>query len=438
MRDRPVPYWTKTAGIETGRHDLYVPLLEVKAADDGSGELEGFAAVFNTVDLGGDIILPGAFKKTLSDWKRAKGRIPLVDGHLSSSSQTLLGSVVRAEERTAGDPKGLWFRAKFSSDADSQTVRTKALEGHLNGVSIGYLPVPGGVTFKQGGDGEPVRVLSELKLFEISLTPVPMHPDARLTGVKAAIGSHSTATTDGAWDGAEQWKRLENDDAGLKGATAWKDPDGDPATKAAYRFIHHQVKGDGSVGAANVTACRTGIGVLNGGRSGTTIPDADRKGVYNHLAAHLRDAGAEPPELKTWMSFETFADELRTALDIGVPLARKAAVDALVAAYQNDASTPPAATADGSDTGTGAASTPDDGAASTSGSTTERADDDPRAYAYRFLRHPLDPSGPSDGAPTGQPVPPLADPLQVAQMQADRSNGNLDAFEAEVKQLLGR
>jgi hypothetical protein len=39
-----------------------------------------------------------------------------------------------------------------------------------------------------------------------------------------------------------------------------------------------------------------GIARLNDAKGG--IPDADRKGVYEHLAAHLRDADAEPPELK--------------------------------------------------------------------------------------------------------------------------------------------
>jgi HK97 family phage prohead protease len=428
----PAPYWTKAAPV-TEREALYVPLLEVKAADDGSGELEGFAAVFGNVDLGGDLILPGAFKKTLADWRRAKGRIPLVDGHLSDSSKTLLGSVTRAEERTAGDPKGLWFRASFASDPGSQTVRTKALEGHLNGVSIGWLPMPGGVSFKQGDDGEPVRILSEVRLFEISLTPVPMNPEARLTSVKAAIGSHSTATSEASWDANANRTRLPEAAAALRAAHAWRDPDGDPANKSSYRFIHHEVSGDGNVEAANLTACSTGIGVLNGGRGGTTIPDADRRGVYNHLAAHLRSADREPPELKAWMAWETFETALGDALAISVPQARKAAVDALLAAYQNDASVIPAATADGSGTGTGAASTGDQPPAA---STPEGAD--PRAYALGFVRYPLEPSGPLDGAPAGQPPAALADPLQVAQIQADRSRGDLDAMEAEVRSQLGR
>jgi len=79
---------------------------------------------------------------------------------------------------------------------------------------------------------------------------------------------------------------------------AWQDPDGDPTTKAAYKFPHHEVDGDGTPGAANLRGCSAGIAVLNGGRGGADIPDGDRQGVWSHLAAHLRDGDQEPPELK--------------------------------------------------------------------------------------------------------------------------------------------
>jgi hypothetical protein len=115
----------------------------------------------------------------------------------------------------------------------------------------------------------------------------------------AAIASHSTATDTGSWDGPANEANLDNGDgaAEYRAAYAWIDPDADADTKAAYRFIHHMVSATGSVGAASTVACSTGIGVLNGGRGGTSIPDADVQGVYNHLAKHLTDSGATPPEL---------------------------------------------------------------------------------------------------------------------------------------------
>jgi hypothetical protein len=84
----------------------------------------------------------------------------------------------------------------------------------------------------------------------------------------------------------------------LRRAYAWVDPDGDPDAKGSYKFIHHEVGRGGEVGAANVKACVSGIGVLNGARGGADVPAAHRKGIHNHLARHVRDAGEDPPPLK--------------------------------------------------------------------------------------------------------------------------------------------
>lgn len=115
-----------------------------------------------------------------------------------------------------------------------------------------------------------------------------------------AIPPHRTPTSDASWDGPANERRLKLDQAAsyYRRAYAWFDPQGDERTKSAYKFIHHFVSEGGSVGAASVVACRTGIGLLNGARGGTTIPERDRRGVWEHLAQHLRDAGEEPPELR--------------------------------------------------------------------------------------------------------------------------------------------
>jgi hypothetical protein len=111
------------------------------------------------------------------------------------------------------------------------------------------------------------------------------------------IRSHHTETVDKSWAGSRAQTKLGDDPRALRAAHAWVDPDDDAGNKSAYKFIHHEV-GRGGVGAANVKACTSGIGVLNGGRGGSDIPASDRAGVYRHLATHLRDAGREPPPLK--------------------------------------------------------------------------------------------------------------------------------------------
>lgn len=111
-----------------------------------------------------------------------------------------------------------------------------------------------------------------------------------------AIGVHHTETAEGAWDGPANEGRLRSGEsqAYYRRCYAWQDPVGDVATKAAYKFPHHFVGQDGEPGAASVRGCQAGIAVVNGGRGGASIPDGDRRGVYDHLAAHLRDADQEP------------------------------------------------------------------------------------------------------------------------------------------------
>lgn len=115
-----------------------------------------------------------------------------------------------------------------------------------------------------------------------------------------AIAPHETPTSEESWDAAANVARLRSgEDAGYYGRMyAWRDPDGDATTKAAYKFPHHHVDGDGNPGAAVLIACSAGIAALNGGRGGAAIPDADRRGVYRHLAKHLRDGDREPPPLQ--------------------------------------------------------------------------------------------------------------------------------------------
>lgn len=113
----------------------------------------------------------------------------------------------------------------------------------------------------------------------------------------AAVRSHDTPTTDTAWDGPAAEARVRTGETPdyYRRIYAWQDDEGDPAVKSSWKFIHHEGSGDGTPGAANLTACSTGIGVLNGARGGTAIPDGDLQGVYDHLARHLRDGGLEPP-----------------------------------------------------------------------------------------------------------------------------------------------
>jgi len=141
----------------------------------------------------------------------------------------------------------------------------------------------------------PEQWASILEFMEAVATDLAERSDADF----AAIAAHDSPTSTESWDGPANEKSVTSpsDESYFGDIYAWRDDEADTEVKAAYRFIHHFVGEDGSAGAASTVACSTGIGVLNGGRGGTTIPDSGREGVYEHLAAHLRDADLEPPEL---------------------------------------------------------------------------------------------------------------------------------------------
>jgi Escherichia/Staphylococcus phage prohead protease len=132
------------------------------------GTFVGLGAVYNNVDLGNDMILPGAFTKTLNE----KGReVPLLMGH---DSKMPIG---RAE--LSDSPQGLLVHGTLILEADgSRSAYALLKAGVIKGLSIGYDTLKSKMV-----DG--VRHLSELKLWEISLTAFPMNELATVTSVKS-------------------------------------------------------------------------------------------------------------------------------------------------------------------------------------------------------------------------------------------------------------
>lgn len=298
MKIRSCPVSIKAAGENEGTED---------------GVFEAIVAAYN-LDSVGDKIRPGAFEKTLAEWAESGDPIPVYWSHRMDDPDYNIGSVLEAKETD----DGLWVRGQLDLESPKSAQVYRLLKGRrVKQFSFAYDVLDGGPVEKtEDGNSESYYELRELKLYELGPTPIGANQETELLGVKSAISAHSTETSDATWDGPENEARLPNDAgaATYRRAFAWRDPDGDEDTKASYRFIHHHVDSDGNVGAASVQACITGIGVLNGGRGGTTIPDADRQGVYNHLARHLRDADQEPPELAAADSDDKHADVIYKAV----------------------------------------------------------------------------------------------------------------------------
>lgn len=151
--------------------------IDFKEVTD-AGQFDGHAAVFGNVDLQGDKIKRGAFRRTLDE---TGGRWPVLMGHLMARP---VGFSTGAEE----DNKGLLVRGEFTLGADDGR-NAYALAKHAAalrqnfGLSIGYGVAKDGM--KVNNDTG-VRELTDLDVYEFSLAAVPANPRARIGRVKAA------------------------------------------------------------------------------------------------------------------------------------------------------------------------------------------------------------------------------------------------------------
>lgn len=111
-----------------------------------------------------------------------------------------------------------------------------------------------------------------------------------------ALPAHSTATTDSReFDGdtAKTRTRSGETPAYYGQIYAWHDDANKPGNKTGYKFPHHMVSEAGEPGAAVTWAVKAALMLIDD----SVIPEGDMKGVYNHLAGHLKDAGVEVPPL---------------------------------------------------------------------------------------------------------------------------------------------
>lgn len=142
--------------------------LELKATPGEDGVFEGYASVFGVVDLGYDVVQPGAFTKSL-----AKRKPKMLWQH---DMQNPIG----VWEEVREDSRGLFVKGRLISDVMQGKEALALLKaGAVDSMSIGYRTVEAMM------EGDRVRKLLEVDLYEISLVTFPMLPEATVTDVKS-------------------------------------------------------------------------------------------------------------------------------------------------------------------------------------------------------------------------------------------------------------
>lgn len=151
--------------------------IDTKSVDDKTGEFEGYGSVFGgKPDSYGDIIMPGAFSKTLKAGGRNGNGIALLWQHDQRNPIGVWTEIVE-------DKRGLKMKGKLTlgvRQADEALLLMR--DGAIKGLSIGFNLAKNGSTYDSDTG---VRYLKEIILWEVSLVTFPASVRSQVTKVKA-------------------------------------------------------------------------------------------------------------------------------------------------------------------------------------------------------------------------------------------------------------
>lgn len=152
-------------------------IFDEKGIDEQTGIFGGYASTFGgKPDVYGDVVVKGAFRKTLEKGGATGFGVQMLWQHKSDSP---IGTWLELLE----DGKGLKVQGKLTKgvrQADEALLLMK--DKALQGMSIGYH-----ATVKEYDEKKKIRYLKEIDLFEISPVTFPANLGARITNIKEAI-----------------------------------------------------------------------------------------------------------------------------------------------------------------------------------------------------------------------------------------------------------
>nr|WP_277606380.1 HK97 family phage prohead protease [Acinetobacter sp. NIPH 2699] len=154
---------------------LNVP-LKIKSVSD-TGEFEGYASVFDVIDSYSDIVVRGAFQKSLERWAERNDLPSVLWQHQMAEP---IGPFTEMKE----DDYGLFVRGRLLIDDDPLAKRAHAhmKAGSVKGMSIGYMLKDWEYDSAKGA-----FLLKEIDLWEVSIVTMPANAEAKITEVKASL-----------------------------------------------------------------------------------------------------------------------------------------------------------------------------------------------------------------------------------------------------------
>lgn len=162
------------------------------APADDERVFEAVVSVFDNKDLGGDIVRPGAFKKSLEHWGQADAPIPVYWSHRLDDPTMNIGEVVDAKELESGasmpdwvnpwvrDHGGLYIKAKLDDFGMGKQVAHLLKQRRVKQFSFTY-----DVINEQRSKDNDANELLDVFLYEVGPTPIGMNPLTELISAKA-------------------------------------------------------------------------------------------------------------------------------------------------------------------------------------------------------------------------------------------------------------
>ena len=155
--------------------------LKIKSVSE-TGEFEGYGSVFGVEDSYSDVVVKGAFQKSLAAWAE-KGRMP------SMLWQHKMSEPIGIYTEMKEDDHGLYVKGRLLIEGDDLAKRAHAhaKAGSLGGLSIGFILKDWEYDSQKG-----VYLLKEIDLWEVSLVTMPANDEARISDVKSMLEKGET------------------------------------------------------------------------------------------------------------------------------------------------------------------------------------------------------------------------------------------------------
>jgi len=158
---------------------LALQVFRPRTRIEEDGTVEGYASLFGEIDGARDMVMPGAFRRTLKS--RGLRRVPMLFQHDPAEPVGVWLELVE-------DFRGLRARGRLIPEvARARELLALVRGGAVDGLSIGFRTVKGRVD-----PASRVRRIHDLDLWEISIVTFPLLAGARVRAKGAGTGASSS------------------------------------------------------------------------------------------------------------------------------------------------------------------------------------------------------------------------------------------------------